>query len=282
MIKILLDTNLLIYREDHTVINDKILELTRILYDSNKYKIVVHPMTIQDLSHIKNSDERAIFYSKVKVYEIIERPPKASDEFNKLTTISSGDEEQFVVIPKDRNSKIKVWTYKATEEGEIVIRTEEGVPNGLFMCYYGDEEKTNNAWHDGYYHTGDTAYYDEDGYLWYVGRVDDVIKSSGYRIGPFEIENEIMKLPYVLECAVTSVPDPIRGQAIKASIVLVNGQEGTDKLKSEIMKSLKKNIASYKWPKILDFTKELPKTISGKIRRKEIKENDWNENADEE
>ena len=124
-------------------------------------------------------------------------------------------------------------------------------------------------------------YYDEDGYLWYVGRVDDVIKSSGYRIGPFEIEYEIMKLPYVLECAVTSVPDPIRGQAIKASIVLVNGQEGTDKLKSEIMKSLKKNIASYKWPKILDFTKELPKTISGKIRRKEIKENDWNENADE-
>ena len=168
------------------------------------------------------------------------------------------------------------------EEGEIVICTEDGAPNGLFMEYYGDEEKTQNAWHDGYYHTGDTAYFDEDGYLWYVGRTDDVIKSSGYRIGPFEIENEIMKLPYVLECAVTSVPDPIRGQAIKASIVLANGEEGTDKLRSEIMKSLKKNIASYKWPKILDFTKELPKTISGKIRRKEIKENDWNENADEE
>ena len=134
----------------------------------------------------------------------------------------------------------------------------------------------------GYYHTGDTAYFDEDGYLWYVGRTDDVIKSSGYRIGPFEIENEIMKLPYVLECAVTSVPDPIRGQAIKASIVLANGEEGTDKLRNEIMKSLKKNIASYKWPKILDFTKELPKTISGKIRRKEIKENDWNENEDNE
>ena len=145
-----------------------------------------------------------------------------------------------------------------------------------------NEEKTQNAWHDGYYHTGDTAYFDEDGYLWYVGRTDDVIKSSGYRIGPFEIENEIMKLPYVLECAVTSVPDPIRGQAIKASIVLANGEEGTDKLRSEIMKSLKKNIASYKWPKILDFTKELPKTISGKIRRKEIKENDWNENEDNE
>ena len=168
------------------------------------------------------------------------------------------------------------------EEGEIVICTEDGAPNGLFMEYYGDEEKTQNAWHDGYYHTGDTAYFDEDGYLWYVGRTDDVIKSSGYRIGPFEIENEIMKLPYVLECAVTSVPDPIRGQAIKASIVLANGEEGTDKLRNEIMKSLKKNIASYKWPKILDFTKELPKTISGKIRRKEIKENDWNENEDNE
>lgn len=168
------------------------------------------------------------------------------------------------------------------EEGEIVICTENSTPNGLFMEYYGDEEKTTSAWHDGYYHTGDTAYYDEDGYLWYVGRTDDVIKSSGYRIGPFEIENEIMKLPYVLECAVTSVPDPIRGQAIKASIVLTNDTEGSDKLKSEIMKSLKKNIASYKWPKILDFTKELPKTISGKIRRKDIKEKDWNEIESEE
>lgn len=168
------------------------------------------------------------------------------------------------------------------EEGEIVIKTDGEIPDGLFMEYYGDEEKTQAAWHDGYYHTGDTAYRDEDGYFWYVGRTDDVIKSSGYRIGPFEIENEIMKLPYVLECAVTSVPDPIRGQAIKASIVLTNGAEASDRLKSEIMKSLKKNIASYKWPKILDFTKELPKTISGKIRRKEIKENDWNENEDAE
>ena len=169
------------------------------------------------------------------------------------------------------------------EEGEIVIRTEETIPDGLFVEYYGDEEKTDAAWHDGYYHTGDTAYCDADGYLWYVGRTDDVIKSSGYRIGPFEIENEIMKLPYVLECAVTSVPDPIRGQAIKASIVLANGAEASDKLKNEIMKSLKRNIASYKWPKILDFTKELPKTISGKIRRKEIRELDEeiNENENE-
>ena len=163
------------------------------------------------------------------------------------------------------------------EEGEVVICTENSIPDGLFMGYYNDETKTDAAWYDGYYHTGDTAYYDEDGYFWYVGRVDDVIKSSGYRIGPFEIENEIMKLPYVLECAVTAVPDPIRGQAIKASIVLTDTVAASDKLKSEIMKSLKDNIASYKWPKILDFTKELPKTISGKIRRKEIRDHDEHE-----
>ena len=168
------------------------------------------------------------------------------------------------------------------EKGQIVVRVGDVKPLGLFKGYYRDDKLTRQAWHDGIYYTGDMAWRDEDGYYWFVGRIDDVIKSSGYRIGPFEIENEIMKLPYVLECAVTSVPDPIRGQAIKASIVLANGEEGTDKLRSEIMKSLKKNIASYKWPKILDFTKELPKTISGKIRRKEIKENDWNENEDNE
>ncbi|MCR5625110.1 MAG: AMP-binding protein [Lachnospiraceae bacterium] len=162
------------------------------------------------------------------------------------------------------------------EVGEIVIETKENTPCGLFVEYYGDKEKTQNTWYDGYYHTGDTAYMDEDGYFWYVGRVDDVIKSSGYRIGPFEIENEIMKLPYVLECAVTPIPDPIRGQAIKASIVLANGVEGSEKLKREVMATLKKNIASYKWPKVVDFTKNLPKTISGKIQRKEIREYDWN------
>ena len=167
------------------------------------------------------------------------------------------------------------------EEAEIVIYVggedgeDEKRPNGLFLGYYDDEELTNNVWHDGYYHTGDTAYVDDDGYLWYVGRTDDLIKSSGYRIGPFEIENEIMKLPYVLECAVTAVPDPIRGQAIKASIVLANGIEASDKLRADIMKSLKKNIASYKWPKVLDFTPELPKTISGKVQRKEIRKADY-------
>lgn len=161
------------------------------------------------------------------------------------------------------------------EEGEIVVKTSENIPNGLFKGYYGDEEKTNQVWYDGYYHTGDTAYMDEDGYLWYVGRVDDVIKSAGYRIGPFEIENEIMKLPYVLECAVTSVPDRLRGQAIKATIVLADGSDGDEHMKNDIVKYLKSNIASYKWPKIVDFAKELPKTISGKVRRAEIKKSDW-------
>lgn len=161
------------------------------------------------------------------------------------------------------------------EEGEIVVKTAEGAPNGLFTGYFSDEEKTSSVWYDDYYHTGDTAFVDEDGYFWYVGRVDDVIKSAGYRIGPFEIENEIMKLPYVLECAVTSVPDRLRGQAIKATIVLADGEEGDEHMKNDIVKYLKKNIASYKWPKIVDFAKELPKTISGKVRRAEIKKNDW-------
>lgn len=167
------------------------------------------------------------------------------------------------------------------EEGEVVIYVgdpalgKEHPPHGLFLGYFEDEERTQAVWRDGYYHTGDTAYIDDDGYYWYVGRTDDLIKSSGYRIGPFEIENEIMKLPYVLECAVTAVPDPIRGQAIKASIVLANGIEASDKLRADIMKSLKKNIASYKWPKVLDFTSELPKTFSGKIQRKEIRNRDY-------
>ena len=115
------------------------------------------------------------------------------------------------------------------ETGEIVIRTDKHTPCGLFMGYYRDEEKTREAWSGGVYHTGDTAWRDEDGYFFYVGRTDDVIKSSGYRIGPFEIESVIMELPYVLECAVTSAPDPIRGQVVKASIVLTKGTQGTER-----------------------------------------------------
>ncbi|MBQ3107075.1 MAG: AMP-binding protein, partial [Firmicutes bacterium] len=142
---------------------------------------------------------------------------------------------------------------------------------GLFIGYYNNPEKTQEAWHDGYYHTGDTAWRDEDGYFWYVGRVDDLIKSSGYRIGPFEIESVIMELPYVLECAVTAAPDEIRGQVVKATIVLTQGTEGTDALKKEIQNYVKTNTAPYKYPRIVEFVSELPKTISGKIRRVEIR-----------
>lgn len=160
---------------------------------------------------------------------------------------------------------------KTGETGEIVIKTEKGAPAGLFLGYYKDEERTKEVWDNNVYHTGDTAWKDEDGYFWYVGRVDDVIKSSGYRIGPFEIESVIMELPYVLECGVSSAPDPVRGQVVKASIVLVKGTEGTEELKKEIQDYVKKHTAPYKYPRIVEFRDELPKTISGKIRRVELK-----------
>ncbi len=156
------------------------------------------------------------------------------------------------------------------ETGEIVIRINNGTPPGLATCYYRDEEKTKNTWHDGFYHTGDTAWRDEDGYFWYVGRVDDVIKSSGYRIGPFEIESVIMELPYVLECGVSAAPDEVRGQVVKASIVLVKGTEGTDELKKEIQDYVKKHTAPYKYPRIVEFKTELPKTVTGKIMRNKL------------
>ena len=154
--------------------------------------------------------------------------------------------------------------------GEIVIRTEPTAACGLFLGYYLNEEATESAWHDGMYHTGDLAWRDEDGYYWYVGRADDVIKSSGYRIGPFEIESTIMELPYVLECGVCAAPDEVRGQVVKACIVLVNGVEGTDELKKEIQNYVKQHTAPYKYPRIVEFRKELPKTISGKIIRNKL------------
>lgn len=161
---------------------------------------------------------------------------------------------------------------KVGEIGEVVVHTENGVPFGLFKGYYLDNEKTKEVWSDNLYHTGDTAYRDEDGYYWYVGRTDDLIKSSGYRIGPFEIESVIMELPYVLECAVTGVPDKIRGNVVKASIVLTPGTVGTDELKKEIQTYVKKNTAPYKYPRIVDFLDELPKTVgSGKIRRVDLR-----------
>ena len=157
------------------------------------------------------------------------------------------------------------------ENGEICIRADKDhMLPGLFAGYYRDEAQTADVWHDGLYHTRDVAWQDEDGYLWYVGRRDDVIKSSGYRIGPFEIESVIMELPYVLECGVSAAPDEIRGQVVKASIVLVKGTEGTEELKKEIQDYVKKHTAPYKYPRIVVFKEELPKTISGKIMRNKL------------
>jgi len=156
------------------------------------------------------------------------------------------------------------------ENGEIVIRTSERVPCGLFKGYYRDEEKTAEAWHDGLYHTGDVAYKDEDGFYFYVSRIDDVIKSSGYRIGPFEIESVIMELPYVLECGVSAEPDDVRGQVVKASIVLTKDTTPSEELKKEIQNYVKEHTAPYKYPRIVVFRDELPKTTSGKIIRNQL------------
>mgnify|MGYP002555906223 CR=1 FL=1 len=163
---------------------------------------------------------------------------------------------------------------KVDETGEICVRTDGGKPFGLFGGYFRDEALTKKAWHDDLYHTGDTAYKDELGFLWYVGRVDDVIKSSGYRIGPFEVESALMEHPSVLECAVTGVPDPDRGFVVKATIVLARGYEGTPELTKELQNHVKKVTAPYKYPRIVEYVDELPKTISGKIRRVEIRKND--------
>jgi len=154
--------------------------------------------------------------------------------------------------------------------GEIVIRTDPKPTCGVFLGYYRNQEATDHVWHDGMYHTGDVAWRDEDGYYWYVGRADDVIKSSGYRIGPFEIESTIMELPYVLECGVSAEPDEVRGQVVKASIVLIPGVEGTEELKKEIQNYVKQHTAPYKYPRIVVFRDELPKTISGKIIRNKL------------
>ncbi len=167
------------------------------------------------------------------------------------------------------------------ESGEIAVRLTDGKPCGLALGYYDDNTpdninraSTDAAWHDGYYHTGDLAWKDEDGYLWFVGRIDDVIKSSGYRIGPFEIESVIMELPYVLECAVTGVPDEVRGQIVKATIVAVKGTEINEERIKEVQNYVKTHTAPYKYPRVVEFVDELPKTFNGKIRRGAIRKKD--------
>lgn len=163
------------------------------------------------------------------------------------------------------------------EIGEIVVRTDKQLPVGIFDGYYRDEALTRSSWHDGIYHTGDTAWRDEDGYYWFVGRTDDVIKSSGYRIGPFEVESALLEHPAVLECAVTAVPDEIRGQVVKATVVLTKNYTPGDALVKVLQEHVKQVTAPYKYPRIIEFVTELPKTISGKIRRVEIREKDHQE-----
>ena len=162
------------------------------------------------------------------------------------------------------------------EKGEIVIHVDGKKPIGLFKEYYRDEELTAEVWHDGLYHTGDMAWRDEDGYYWFEGRIDDVIKSSGYRIGPFEVESALMTHPAVVECAITGVPDDIRGMVVKATVVLA--KEWKDKAGEPLIKELQNHVkrvtAPYKYPRIIEFVDELPKTISGKIRRVEIRKRD--------
>jgi len=158
------------------------------------------------------------------------------------------------------------------EQGQIAIYIGDKPPVGLFKGYYRDEALTKSVWHDDFYYTGDVAWRDEDGYYWFVGRIDDVIKSSGYRIGPFEVESALMTHPAVVECAITGVPDDVRGQVVKATIVLGHGYVASDELAKEIQNHVKKVTAPYKYPRIVEFVEALPKTISGKIRRVEIRE----------
>ena len=216
--------------------------------------------------------------------------PEVAMQFKKATGLEImegfGQTETTLTVGNFRGTKVKLGSmgkpspqYKVKivdpdgvevapgETGEIVIDIRDGAPVGLFTEYHREKEKTEEVMHDGFYHTGDTAWRDEDGYFFYVGRVDDIIKSSGYRIGPFEVESVIMELPYVLECGVSACPDPVRGQVVKASIVLTKGTEPTEELKKEIQNYVKAHTAPYKYPRVVVFRDELPKTISGKIRR---------------
>ncbi len=160
------------------------------------------------------------------------------------------------------------------EEGEICIDMTERHPYGLFTGYANDEDKTSSVMYDGYYHTGDVAWFDEEGYFWFVGRTDDVIKSSDYRISPFEVESALLEHPAVLETAITAVPDPVRGQIVKATIILAKGYTPSEELKKELQDHVKRTTAPYKYPRIVEFVTELPKTISGKIKRAEIRKSD--------
>jgi len=162
-------------------------------------------------------------------------------------------------------------------EGRIVVRgTDKYMPPGLIRCYYGDDEVNAEAFRNGFYNTGDIAWMDPDGYFWFVGRNDDIIKSSGYRIGPFEVESALVEHEAVVECAVTAAPDPVRGQIVKATVVLAKGFTAGEALVKELQNHVKRVTAPYKYPRIIEFTDELPKTLGGgKIKRGEIRSRDF-------
>ena len=189
---------------------------------------------------------------------------------------SCEDGEKGEIVIRVHSSKFTVHSDEQPNSELSTKNSELNKPIGLFKEYYRDEELTRKVWHDGVYHTGDVAWRDEDGYYWFEGRIDDVIKSSGYRIGPFEVESALMTHPAVVECAITGVPDEIRGMVVKATVVL--GKEWKEKAGEDLIKELqnhvKRETAPYKYPRIIEFVDELPKTISGKIRRVEIRERD--------
>ena len=200
------------------------------------------------------------------------------------TTVIVGNYEWFTPRPGSMGKPSPGYTVEllneqdlpcaVREEGQIVIRTEVCKPVGVFNGYFRDTELTDLVWHDGKYYTGDVAWKDEDGYYWFVGRSDDLIKSSGYRISPFEVESTLLEHPAVIECAITGVPDEVRGQIVKATVVLVAGYQPSEALVKELQEFVKKITAPYKYPRIIEFVEQLPKTISGKIRRVELREKD--------
>ena len=198
------------------------------------------------------------------------------------TPCEDGEKGEIVIRVNEelriKNEELVGSSNKQGDSSFFILHSSLRSPIGLFKGYYRDEEKTREAWHDGFYHTGDVAWRDEDGYYWFVGRTDDVIKSSGYRIGPFEVESALMTHPAVVECAITGVPDEIRGMVVKATVVLAKEWKGRagDELVKELQRHVKHVTAPYKYPRIVEFVDELPKTISGKIRRVEIRERDNN------
>lgn len=279
-----------------------VYDYERIHYDSliekiSKYGVTSFCAPPTVYRHIIKEDISRHDLSKLKYVETAGEPlnPEVFNKFKEMTGLELkegfGQSESVIMIatfpwvkPKpgslgkpsagwdvdivDKNNK----SCPPNMEGSLIVRTDKGAPIGLFCGYYRGQALTESVWKDGVYNTKDKAYRDEEGYFWFIGRSDDVIKSSGYRIGPFEVESALMEHPSVLECAITGVPDEERGEIVKATIILAKGYEPSDELAAELKEHCKRTTAPYKYPRLIEFVKELPKTISGKIRRVEIRE----------